>query len=101
MRNNLPVTPHEFDYSGQELLMSTTDARGMITHCNAAFSRVSGYTISELMGQPHNMVRHPDMPLKPLRICGKPLAMAVLGWGQSKTGAKMAVFTGYVPTSHH
>ena len=62
MRNNLPVTPHEFDYSGQELLISTTDAKGIITHCNAAFSRVSGYAISELMGQPHNMVRHPDMP---------------------------------------
>ena len=42
--------------------MSTTDDKGRITHCNAAFSRVSGYTIEELMGQPHNMVRHPDMP---------------------------------------
>ncbi|GAB3355772.1 MULTISPECIES: methyl-accepting chemotaxis protein [Giesbergeria] len=62
MRTNLPVTPHEFDYSGEELLMSTTDETGRITHCNAAFSRVSGYAIHELMGQPHNMVRHPDMP---------------------------------------
>ena len=64
MRNNQPVTPQEFDYSGEELLMSTTDVRGRITHCNAAFSRVSGYTIEELMGQPHNLVRHPDMPVE-------------------------------------
>ena len=62
MRTNLPVTPHEFDFPGDELLMSTTDAKGIITHCNAAFVRVSGYAMGELMGQPHNMVRHPDMP---------------------------------------
>ncbi|MBY0454976.1 MAG: PAS domain S-box protein [Burkholderiaceae bacterium] len=62
MRVNLPVTNHEFDYPGEELLMSTTDAKGIITHCNAAFARVSGYDIEDLMGQPHNMVRHPDMP---------------------------------------
>lgn len=64
MRINQPVTPNEFDYSGEELLMSTTDVRGRITHCNAAFSRVSGYSIEELMGQPHNLVRHPDMPVE-------------------------------------
>ena len=45
MRTNLPVTPHEFDFPGDELLMSTTDAKGIITHCNAAFVRVSGYEI--------------------------------------------------------
>ena len=62
MRENLPVFDQEFDFPADELLMSTTDSRGHITHCNAAFERVSGYTMAELMGQPHNMVRHPDMP---------------------------------------
>lgn len=62
MRTNLPILPEEFDYPRQELLMSTTDTRGVITHCNTAFSRVSGYSFDELMGQPHNLVRHPDMP---------------------------------------
>lgn len=62
MRTNLPVTAHECDYPGQELLMSTTDTKGVITHCNAAFVRVSGYTFEELMGQPHNIIRHPDVP---------------------------------------
>ena len=62
MRVNLPVTDNEYDYPGEELLMSTTDTKGVMVHCNAAFSRVSGYSIEELMGQPHNLVRHPDMP---------------------------------------
>ena len=62
MRTNLPVSNREFDYSGDEFLMSTTDPQGRITHCNAAFARVSGFSMDELMGQPHNLVRHPDMP---------------------------------------
>ncbi|GAB3361984.1 MULTISPECIES: methyl-accepting chemotaxis protein [Giesbergeria] len=62
MRTNLPVSNQEFDYSSDEFLMSTTDPQGRITHCNAAFARVSGFSMDELMGQPHNLVRHPDMP---------------------------------------
>lgn len=62
MRTNLPITEKEYDFSSDELLMSTTDNKGQITHCNAAFIRVSGFTMDELMGQPHNMVRHPHMP---------------------------------------
>ncbi|MGP1628960.1 MAG: methyl-accepting chemotaxis protein [Giesbergeria sp.] len=62
MRVNLPVTSSEFDYPANELLMSTTDNKGLMTHCNAAFARVSGFTMDELMGQPHNLIRHPDMP---------------------------------------
>lgn len=62
MRLNLPVTGQEYDYPEQEMLVSMTDQQGVITHCNAAFIRVSGYAQDELIGQPHNMIRHPDMP---------------------------------------
>ncbi|EER58141.1 methyl-accepting chemotaxis sensory transducer with Pas/Pac sensor [Acidovorax delafieldii 2AN] len=62
MRVNLPVSAIEYDFPSDELLMSTTDKQGHMTHCNAAFARVSGYSMEELMGQPHNLVRHPDMP---------------------------------------
>ena len=62
MRTNLPVTGNEYDFPAEELLMSTTDHQGNMLHCNAAFARVSGYDMDELMGQPHNIVRHPDMP---------------------------------------
>ncbi len=45
-----------------EQIISRTDLNGIITHANDTFARVSGYTIEELVGQPHNIVRHPDMP---------------------------------------
>lgn len=62
MRVNVPVTGRRYDYPADELLVSLTNTRGEITHCNPAFARVSGYSHDELMGQPHNLVRHPDMP---------------------------------------
>ncbi|MFO6483998.1 PAS domain-containing protein [Escherichia coli] len=43
-------------------LMSTTDLQSYITHANDTFVQVSGFTLQELQGQPHNMVRQPDMP---------------------------------------
>lgn len=43
-------------------LLSETDEKGMITYVSESFARVAGYTGDELMGQPHNVVRHPEMP---------------------------------------
>lgn len=62
MQVNLPVTQREFDFPADEMIVSTTDTRGYITHCNDAFVKVSGYTYDELMGANHNILRHPDMP---------------------------------------
>ena len=45
-----------------ELFFSTTDAKGVITSGNDVFSRVSGYSLEEMLGRAHNIVRHPDMP---------------------------------------
>lgn len=45
-----------------ELIVSKTDARGVMTYVNDVFLRVSAYPESEVLGQPHNMIRHPDMP---------------------------------------
>jgi len=61
MQLNLPVTQQEYDYPESMILVSTTDPQGRITHCNRAFVEVSGYTYQELLGQPHNLIRHPDM----------------------------------------
>lgn len=62
MRNNQPVTQREFDFPDDATLMSTTDANSYITYANAAFMQVSGFSPEEIEGQPHNVVRHPDMP---------------------------------------
>ncbi|MGN1056127.1 MAG: methyl-accepting chemotaxis protein [Comamonas sp.] len=62
MRANFPVTQKNYDFPGDELLVSVTNTKGEITHCNPAFVRVSGYEYEELIGQPHNLIRHPDMP---------------------------------------
>ncbi|BEU97671.1 PAS domain-containing protein [Acidovorax sp. DW039] len=62
MRINMPVTQRNYDFPGDELLVSSTNTKGEITHCNQAFVRVSGYSYEELIGQPHNIIRHPDMP---------------------------------------
>ena len=62
MRTNLPVTQKEYEFPGTETLLSTTDTSSHIIYANAAFIRTSGFESHELMGQPHNMVRHPDMP---------------------------------------
>jgi aerotaxis receptor len=62
MRINHPVTAAEYPFPTGETLVSTTDLKGRIVYCNATFVAVSGYTKEELLGQPHNIVRHPDMP---------------------------------------
>jgi aerotaxis receptor len=64
MRTNLPVTQNAYDFSDSETLLSTTDTAGRITYANSAFVRTSGFELDELLGQPHNMVRHPDMPVE-------------------------------------
>jgi aerotaxis receptor len=62
MRINEPVTQREFDFPADATLMSTTDLDSRITYANSSFISVAGYTEEEILGQPHNLVRHPDMP---------------------------------------
>ncbi len=62
MKMNLPVTQTEVEMADGMVLVSTTDTQGRITHCNRAFVHMSGFSYEELLGQPHNLVRHPDMP---------------------------------------
>jgi aerotaxis receptor len=52
----------ERKFSNDIRLISTTDLRGNIVYANPEFCEVAGYTAQELIGQPHSMVRHPDMP---------------------------------------
>ncbi len=62
MQLNLPVTQREFVFDDRTTLLSVTDASSRITYANSAFVAISGFEAEELAGQPHNVVRHPDMP---------------------------------------
>ena len=59
MRNNLPVTNNEYVLADDALIVSKTDTKGKLTYFNEQFVQASGFTEDELMGQPHNIVRHP------------------------------------------
>ncbi len=64
MRNNQPVTQNEYILRDNQSPISRTDIQGNITFTNADFVEASGFTEEELIGQPHNLVRHPDMPVE-------------------------------------
>lgn len=62
MRNNQPVTQREIELKEDDFLVSRTDTKGCITYANPAFIDISGFEHAELIGAPHNLIRHPDMP---------------------------------------
>ena len=83
MRVNTPVTNVEREYRDGETIVSKTDLGGRISYVNPYFCEMSGFTEQELMGQPQNIIRHPDMP---------PEAFADL-WDTIKSGRP---WTGFV-----
>lgn len=52
----------EAPFPDGKLIVSRTDLKGIITHCNQAFIDMSGFSEEELVGQPHYILRHPDIP---------------------------------------
>lgn len=52
----------ERTFGVDEIIVSKTDLQGRITYANSVFLRVSGYEEAEMLGKPHNLIRHPDMP---------------------------------------
>lgn len=61
------VTQREYPFPSGRTLVSTTDLKGRILHANAVFVEASGYALEELLGQPHNLLRHPDVPEEAFR----------------------------------
>ena len=64
MRNNQPISNVEVPLKDDTLIVSKTDLKGRITYINRDFLQISGFTEQELIGEPHNIVRHPDMPVE-------------------------------------
>ncbi len=56
------LNANRIDIGENDFLVSKTDLKGRITYCNRIFMKVAGYDESELLGKPHNIVRHPEMP---------------------------------------
>jgi PAS domain S-box-containing protein len=62
MKPRISPTEHERVMRDNDFIVSKTDAKGRITYANRIFMEFAGYAESELLGQQHNIVRHPDMP---------------------------------------
>ena len=62
MKINQPITDIETQLPEGEFIYSSTDLKGVIVEANEAFAKVSNYTREAMIGQSHNLVRHPDMP---------------------------------------
>jgi PAS domain S-box-containing protein len=69
MRITLPVTDVEHRVPKNAVLVSRTNLKGIINYCNLAFCAISGYTEGELLGKPHNIIRHPDVPSEYFADC--------------------------------
>lgn len=62
MKYKVEPTRHERVMREDDFIVSKTDLKGRITYCNRIFIEFSGYTEQELLGAPHNLIRHPGMP---------------------------------------
>jgi len=61
-RPTIAPTGNEITWPDSEIIVSKTDTKGIITYANRTFAKVSGYSVRELIGQNHNLIRHPEMP---------------------------------------
>ena len=95
-------TTEERSFSIEELFISTTDHKGIILTGNKVFARVSGWAPAELIGQPHNILRHPDMPRVVFKLlwdeiqAGRPIVAYVKNL--ARTGGSYWVIASVVPT---
>ena len=69
-------------------LVSETDLKGIIKFANEDFCKVAGYSLAELLGQPHNMVRHKDMPKKAFKSLWDTVQKGEIWTGYVKNATK-------------
>ena len=79
----------EIKLSSDDMIVSETDLKGNIVFANADFCKISGYTIEELVGNPHNMVRHSDMPKAAFEDLWKTVKKGEIWTGIVKNRTKM------------
>ena len=102
MSNSVAVTGVERTFDRDEIIVSKTDLKGIITYGNGVFFRLAGYTEREVIGKPHNMIRHPDMPRAVFKLLwdtlkdGKEIFAYVVN--RSKNGDHYWVFAHVTPS---
>ncbi|MCG6166275.1 methyl-accepting chemotaxis protein [Leptospira sp. FAT2] len=67
MRKNLPITNKELEIPPAAVLISRTDTKGRISYVSQDFADISGFSEKEMLGEPHNLIRHPDVPAEVYR----------------------------------
>jgi PAS domain S-box-containing protein len=76
------LTGRERSFSPDEFIVSKTDTRGIITYANDVFLRIADYTALEVLGKPHNIIRHPHMPRCVFKVL----------WQRIKTGEEIFAY---------
>ncbi|MDR3437176.1 PAS domain-containing protein [Telmatospirillum sp.] len=101
-KNSVILTGVERTFSSDEIIVSKTDLKGRIIYANEVFQRVSGYQEQELLGQPHSIIRHPNMPRCVFKLLwdtiesGKEIFAYVLN--RARNGDEYWVFAHVTPT---
>ena len=97
-----PLTGREVSFSPDEIIVSKTDVKGVMTYVNDVFIKVSGYSEDEAVGMAHSLVRHPAMPRCVFKLLwdtlaqGKEIFAYVLN--RCKNGDEYWVFAHVTPT---
>jgi PAS domain S-box-containing protein len=68
MARTITPTQHEVFFDKSDIIVSKTDLKGRITYANRPFLDISGYRSAEVIGAPHSIIRHPDMPRAIFRL---------------------------------
>ncbi len=92
MRINMPINNVERHVNESDYLVSKTNTKGVITYVNQPFIEISGYSKQELIGQAHNLIRHPDMPPEAFEDLWKTIQQGKPWSGLVKNRAKDSSF---------
>lgn len=88
----IETTSVEITFQENEVLLSTTDTQSNIKYANRHFCRVAGYELEEMVGKPHNLVRHPDMPKQAFEDLWKHLKAGRSWMGPVKNRCKSGAY---------